>query len=423
LLLALSLAACNNVEPKHTAVKAKSLAATTTTAREASSSTSAASATSTTTHAAGASGIASANPTAAGDAPCARPGVAAITARLKATKMATLEHPVAIAVRKGEVANVYVATKTGTVRRLRAGATDGTLDVFAVLDISDKVATGGEQGLLDIVFSPDGNTLYATYTDKANAIHLAAFPWANNRAQVGEEKTILTIPHPQYPDHNGGHITWGPDGLLYLSTGDGGGVGDAYGNAQNLNALLGKILRIKPNAAGGYTVPADNPFVNAANARPEIWHYGLRNPWRFSFDRSSGELWIGDVGQNESEEVNHVAPGAKGLNFGWSKREGAHAFSGGAKPTGAVDPEIETAHSDGNCAITGGYVYRGAAIKGLGGVYLFSDYCRGELVGAVGGLTKDLGVHVNEPASFGEDATGELWVLSQSGGVFRLDRA
>jgi glucose/arabinose dehydrogenase len=309
------------------------------------------------------------------------------------------------------------------VRRLRVGASNATLDVFNVLDISDKVSQGGEQGLLDILFSPDGNTLYATYTDKANAIHLAAYPWANNRAQVGEEKTVLTVPHPQYDDHNGGHIAWGPDGLLYLSLGDGGGVGDAFGNAQNLGALLGKILRIKPNAAGGYTVPADNPFVGRSNARGEIWHYGLRNPWRFSFDRTTGEMWIGEVGQNEYEEVNHAAAGAKGLNFGWNQREGKHAYKGGAKPDGAVDPEIESAHSDGNCAITCGYVYRGAAIKGLGGVYLFADYCRGELVGAIGGVTKELGVHVNEPASFGEDATGELWVLSQSGGIFRLDRA
>jgi hypothetical protein len=154
-----------------------------------------------------------------------------------------------------------------------------------------------------------------------------------------------------------------------------------------------------------------------------VWHYGLRNPWRMSFDRATGEQWIGDVGQGDYEEIDHVAAGRKGVNFGWNKREGKHPYNGGAAPSGAVDPELELTHADGNCSVTGGYVYRGEAIRGLGGTYVFADYCRARLLGASGGTIRELGPKLSAVSSFGEDASGELWVMSLEGPVYRLERA
>jgi glucose/arabinose dehydrogenase len=340
-----------------------------------------------------------------------------------AMKMATLTRPIALAVRPNEPTNVYIAQKGGIVTRLRVGASDASVDPIDVLNISDRISTSDEQGLLGMTFSHDGNTLYVDYTDTQGATQIVAYPYSAGRANAGNGKTIMSIPHPQYANHNGGQITFGGANALYIATGDGGGAGDPFGNAQNLGSLRGKILRITPNPAGGYSVPSDNPFVNTQGAKPEIWQWGLRNPWRWSFDRQTGEQWIGDVGQNQYEEIDHVGAGVRGVNFGWNKREGKHAYNGGAMPAGAVDPEIEISHSNGSCAIVGGYVYRGAAIPGLGGAYLFSDNCRGQLVAAVGGATRDLGVTISQPSSFGEDASGELWVLSLSGPVFKLARA
>lgn len=342
--------------------------------------------------------------------------------KVKATQMATLTRPIALAVRPGEPANVYVAQKGGVVTRLRVGMAAAAVDPIDVLNITDQISTGDEQGLLGIAFSPDGNTLYADYTDAQGATQIVGYPYAAGRASAGGGRTILSIPHPQYANHNGGDIKFGSDKMLYISTGDGGGAGDPFGNAQNLGSLRGKILRISPNPSGGYAVPADNPFVRTPGALGEIWHYGLRNPWRWSFDRHTGDQWIGDVGQNQYEEIDHVGAAAKGRNFGWNKREAKHAFEGGAMPAGAVDPEIEVSHANGSCAIVGGYVYRGAGIPGLAGTYLFSDACRGQIVAALGGVTRDVGASVAQPSSFGEDASGELWVLSLSGPVFRLGR-
>jgi glucose/arabinose dehydrogenase len=336
--------------------------------------------------------------------------------------MARLTRPIALAVRPGEPGNVYVAQKGGIVNRLRVNANSASVDPIDVLNITDRISTGGEQGLLGIAFSPDGNTLYADYTDVQGATQIVAYPYGAGRANVNNAKTILSIPHPQYANHNAGDIKFGSDKHLYIATGDGGGAGDPFGNAQNLGSLRGKILRITPNPNGGYTVPVDNPFVGRPGAKGEIWHYGLRNPWRWTFDRSNGDQWIGDVGQSAYEEINHVGPTAKGANFGWNKREGKHPYQGGSPPSGNVDPEIEVPQSNGSCAIVGGYVYRGAGIPGLAGTYLFSDNCRGQIVAAVNGQTRDVGVTLEQPSSFGEDASGELWVLSLSGPVFRLGR-
>jgi glucose/arabinose dehydrogenase len=347
-----------------------------------------------------------------------------VTDGVKATKVATLTRPIALAVRPGEPGAVYIAQKGGNVRRLRITETGATVDSGEVIDIANRISTGDEQGLLGITFSPDGNWLYAYYTNTDGNIRIVAYPFSNGRATASGERVILAIAHPQYGNHNGGNITFGPDGLLYVATGDGGGGGDPFGNAQNLGSLLGKMLRISPQPSGStYSVPADNPFVHTQGAKGEVWHYGLRNPWRWSFDRANHELWIGDVGQNAYEEVDHVGAGAKGVNFGWNKREGKHAYNGGATPPGAVDPEFELSHNAGWCAIVGGYVYRGSVIRGFAGTYLVSDNCRGEVVAYAGGAPRDLGIHIDQASSFGEDATGELWVLSLTGGVYRLGRA
>jgi len=220
---------------------------------------------------------------------------------------------------------------------------------------------------------------------------------------------------------------FGPDGYLYIGLGDGGSGGDPHGNAQSLGTLLGKMLRIDPRPADGapYRIPADNPFVTTPGALPEIWAYGLRNPWRYSFDRVTGDLWIGDVGQSAWEEVDRQpASSGGGENYGWNVREGSHPYTAGGSAPGAVDPVFDYAHSDGGCVVTGGYVYRGEAIPDLAGIYVFADFC----LGAIEGLRLDgdqvvhdqLGATVQAVSSFGEDAQGELYVLSLAGGVYRL---
>ena len=260
---------------------------------------------------------------------------------------------------------------------------------------------------------------------------------ADGTVDAASRRQVLTQSQPQ-SNHNGGELTFGPDGLLYLGLGDGGGAGDSGGghapggNGQSLGTLLGKILRIDPTPSGnrGYTVPPDNPFVGRAGARPEIWSYGLRNPWRFSFDQATGDIWIGDVGQNAWEEVDmqaQSAGGGKGVNFGWNVFEGTHAYRDGDAP-GAVPPVFEYSHDGGNCSVTGGYVYRGEKIPAMQGVYLFADYCAGDLralVASGGKVVQERILPVSSPAisSFGQDAAGELYVLSDDGNVYRVDPA
>jgi len=348
------------------------------------------------------------------------------TDRVALQRMATLSQPTAFATRGGEDNVMYVAEKGGRVRALTLNedGSGATVSPAVVLDISAKVSKGSEQGLLGIAFAPNGAHLYANYTDVAGDTRVVEYPFAAGRADAGAERIVLAVDQP-YANHNGGHVTFGPDGMFYIALGDGGSAGDPQGHGQRLDTLLGKILRIEPRAAGNqaYTVPADNPFVGQSGVRSEIWHYGLRNPWRFSFDRSTGEQWIADVGQSAWEEVNHVAGRRAGVNFGWNRREGAHSYKGAAPPPGAVDPAYELSHNSGNCSVTGGFVYRGGVIRGLAGTYVFADFCRGQLLGASGGAIRELGASAESPSSFGEDAGGELWVSSLSGGVFRLSRS
>ena len=335
--------------------------------------------------------------------------------------VARLEQPVAMAVRPGDPV-LYVAEKVGRVVALALPAGS---DPRVVLDLSDRVSLGSEQGLLGLAFSPDGRYLYVDLTDAAGDTHVTEFAF-DHVIDPDDGRDVLVVDQP-YSNHNGGALAFGPDGYLYVALGDGGSAGDPMGNAQSLSTLLGKLLRISPRPSGGrpYGVPPDNPFVGREGARPEIWDYGLRNPWRFSFDVTTGDLWIGDVGQNAWEEIDVEPAGSGGgSNFGWNLLEGTHPFERRSAP-GTVPPVFEYRNGDGSCAVTGGYVYRGEEIEGLTGAYVFADYCRGALEAFVprdGRAThvRALGPRVDALASFGEDADGELYVLSLTGTVSRL---
>jgi glucose/arabinose dehydrogenase len=351
------------------------------------------------------------------------------SAKVKLTPIARVEAPTAFATRQGDRA-FYITEQVDRVRAVR----DGNLDAQPVLDLTDRVGSGGERGLLGLTFSADGSKLYVHYTNKDGDTRVDEYAMSGNAADAGSRREILAVDQPQ-ANHNGGQLSFGPDRMLYLGLGDGGGAGDQGsghaegGNGQSLDTLLGKILRIDPRASGGreYTIPPDNPFANGGGL-PEIWAYGLRNPWRFSWDGETNDLWIADVGQNQWEEVDFVAGGrAAGLNFGWNRLEGTHQFSGQA-PANAVPPIYEYSHDGGGCSVSGGYVYRGAKIPDLRGAYVFSDYCDSALraITQKGGKLadqRDLGAKSNQVAAFGQDQDGELYVLSQGDGLQRLDPA
>jgi glucose/arabinose dehydrogenase len=344
------------------------------------------------------------------------------------TAIKGVTEPTAAAVRTGDPA-LYVTRQDGQVVAL-----EGTKDPRPVLDLSARVRSGGEQGLLGLAFSPDGSKLYVHYSGAARGETIVdEYAFVDGRADPATRRLVLTQPQPQ-ANHNGGELVFGPDQMLYLGLGDGGNQGDQgpghapEGNGQSLETLLGKILRIDPTPSGGnsYTIPPDNPFADGRGGRPEIWAYGLRNPWRFSFDTKTQDVWIGDVGGSLWEEIDHVPfDQVAGKNFGWPVFEGDER----TRPDrigDVVSPVAAFSHDDGNCSITGGYVYRGHAIPSLRGWYLFSDYCVGDVralkVGPRGKpKVRDLGVSAEQVSSFGEDAAGELYVLSLSDGVFRID--
>jgi glucose/arabinose dehydrogenase len=334
------------------------------------------------------------------------------------------DSPVAMAWRVNDP-RMYVAEQGG---RIRVATADGHVSPTPLLTIG-PLSHGNEQGLLGITFSPGGTRLYVDYTDPRGDTHVDQYAMQGNAAVASSRRQVLFVKQP-YPNHNGGEVVFGPDGMLYIGLGDGGSAGDPNHNGQNLATLLAKILRVNPATKGdaGYTVPADNPYVNQAGARPETWMWGLRNPWRFSFDRKTGAMWIGDVGQADYEEIDVAPRGDKGVNWGWSAREGLHGYHGGAAPAGTRDPILDTAHTDGNCAIVGGYVYRGKQIPALDGVYLFGDNCNIQIVGVVaaGGKVvaqRDLGVTAPQLTTFGEDPSGEVYAATRGGTVYRFTAA
>jgi glucose/arabinose dehydrogenase len=332
----------------------------------------------------------------------------------------------------GDLERLYVVEQGGRIRVVRAGQRVSR----PFLDISSKVIAGGEQGLLSMAFAPDyarSRRFYVNYTDRSRVQRVVEYRRSRSsaeRADAGSARSVLRN-DPFEANHNGGLLVFGPDGLLYIGTGDGGGADDQHGsrgNAQDLSKLEGKLLRIDPRRSGGrpYRVPSSNPFVGRSGARPEIYSYGLRNPWRFSFDRSTGDLTIGDVGQGAVEEIDFAAKGkASGVNYGWRPLEGRRRNFDEPAP-GAVAPVLELTHDDGNCSVTGGYIVRDRSLPALAGRYVYGDFCKGELRSAKlaeGSASGDrsLGLKkVDQLSSFGEDAAGRVYVISLSGPVYRL---
>jgi glucose/arabinose dehydrogenase len=350
---------------------------------------------------------------------------------------------------------LFIVEQAGVIRTWQAGS----LLSAPLLDIHDRVLFGGERGLLGLAFPPGFSArryFYVYYTNKNGDNQVSRFhlnSGSANTADPANEEIILLLPHPTYENHNGGQIVFGPDGYLYIGTGDGGGGGDPFRNAQNPAALLGKILRIDtgdrpapaPPAnpgfhlylpilardlpATGYTIPIDNPFRTIPGYRPEIWALGLRNPWRFSFDRSTHDLYIADVGQDQVEEIDFQAAGfAGGANYGWNILEGDQCYGAAncTPPASYVPPVATYPHGAGDangCSVTGGFVYRGSAYPALQGIYFFADYCKGkiwELQNNGGWQTNLTSTTVTNPTSFGEDQAGELYILSQAGTVYKI---
>jgi len=325
---------------------------------------------------------------------------------------------------------LFVVELPGRVRVVR----DGQLKKEPFLDIVDLVSLGGERGLLSVAFAPDyaqSGRFYVDYTDKEGDVRIVEYRVSASdpdRADEGTRRDVLKIDKP-YANHNGGLVLFDAAGKLLIGIGDGGAAGDPSNNAQNLGSLLGKVLRIDPLPSGGqpYGIPADNPFVGREGARGEVWQYGLRNPWRFSFDPETGDFYLGDVGQNRVEEVNAVPRDRQaGANYGWRVFEGRSRFKQEepTDPQRVITPAHVYNHSSGRCAVTAGVVYRGS-VAALRGQFLFGDYCSGEIWSFPAGtadaprVTK-LDLDGGHLSSFGVDAAGEVYVLSQDGLVWRI---
>lgn len=352
------------------------------------------------------------------------------------------DSPMAMAVRPGDEGLVYVALRGGRLVRLDpSSGPDAQEGADTVLDFSDDVSTDSERGFLGVAFAPDGEHVYTSYTNPDGDTRIDEYAvsgaGADATIDAASRREVLAVDQP-YPNHNGGDIAFGPDDLLYVGLGDGGAGGDPEDRAQDPTELLGKLLRIDPAAGeeSTYGVPEDNPNVGDANGtevRDEIWLRGVRNPWRWSFDSATGDLWMGDVGQEEVEEIDFLPNDGTGrnagraANLGWNEMEGDQSYEGGEPPSGYVPPIATYRHADGGCSVTGGYVYRGAAVPELEGAYLYTDYCLGHLQGLVVDGSReiradeDLGaLPLPNPVSFGQDADGELYVLFQEGGLVRI---
>ena len=352
---------------------------------------------------------------------------------VRLTKIGDFDRPVHVAAPPGDPRRLFVVEQRGVIRVVADGAT--LTQPF--LDITDRVIAVSETGLLSMAFAPDWATsglAYVFYNERRGNgdIVVAEVPATRtnpNVADVAASRRVLEIVKP-WENHNGGMLQFGPDEMLYVSVGDGdSGVYNRPGAfAQRLDDLLGNILRIDPRGRIPYAVPVDNPFVNAPGARPEVWAFGLRNPWRFWIDHLTGVTLVGDVGAGAWEEIDLIPAGAKGLNFGWPCLEGSEPFDREASCLFPTGPLVEVSHATGACAITAGVVVRDTRLPGLAGRFLYGDYCTGRVVAAaiVGRRvadSDDLGVTVPELASFGVDGLGRVYLVSTAGGVFRLDPA
>jgi glucose/arabinose dehydrogenase len=342
--------------------------------------------------------------------------------------------PTYIAAPRGERRLRFVVEREGRIRVLRGRRV--LEDPF--LDISGDVSTGGESGMLSMAFAPDyaeSRRFYVYYTDNQGFITVDSFLRSQTtptRAEPGSRRNVIRIPHHRF-NHKGGQLQFGPDGMLYAAFGDGGGGGDPDRNAQNLGRILGKMIRIEPRPEGGYSVPNDNPFRGRRGARPEVYAYGLRNPYRFSFDRRRGHLTIGDVGQDEVEEIDFVPARAGaaraprgGYNFGWSVFEGRRPYNRG-RARAHVPPVIDHTQDEGFCSIIGGYVIRDRSLgRGWYGRYVYGDYCQPTIrlarLRRGTAPTRRTGLRVPNLASFGEDGRGRVYAVSLSGPVYRIGR-
>jgi glucose/arabinose dehydrogenase len=336
-----------------------------------------------------------------------------------------LSSPVHLTAPAGD-ARLFVVEQPGRIRVVAGGRLLPT----PFLDLTDRVRSGGERGLLSVAFHPryaSNGLLFVNYTDRGGDTRIERYRVGahRDRADPASVKLVLRVEQP-YSNHNGGQIAFGPDGKLYVGMGDGGSGGDPHGHGQNPRTLLGAMLRLDVDAGDPYAIPRDNPFVGNPRARGEIWATGVRNPWRFSFDHTAGLLYVADVGQNRWEEVNVVEAGKGGLDYGWNVMEASHCFRAErCDRSGRVIPVLEYDHSEG-CTVVGGYVYRGSRIPVLRGHYFYADYCKGWVRsfrytgGAAADRRKwDFG-DVGSILSFGEDAAGELYVLSDNGKVYRM---
>ena len=351
--------------------------------------------------------------------PTAKPG-------LRLQRIGRFSNPVYVTAPPGDRRRVFVVEQGGKVRIVRDGQTVGR----PFLDVSGQISSGSERGLLSLAFAPDyrsSGLFYVYYTATNGDIRIVEYRRASaERADHDSARRVLSVSHPA-SNHNGGLLEFGPGGLLYAGLGDGGGGGDqhgARGNGQNLGTLLGKIIRFDPRRRGdrAYTVPGSNPFVGRGGVRPEIYAYGVRNPWRFAFT-PKGHLVVADVGQGEVEEVSIVR--RKGANLGWRVWEGRRRYSSGESAPGHLPPVIQRFHSDGNCSITGGVVVRDPVLSALRGRYVFGDFCRGVIESARLNNGRARGVRetrlrVDSLSSFGEDARRRVYVTSLAGPVYRL---
>ena len=344
--------------------------------------------------------------------------------RLQPVVTSGLETPVHLTAPPGD-ARLFIVEQQGRIRIVE----NGTLRPEPFLTVAE-LSSGGERGLLGLAFHPryaENGFFYVNYTDaqghtRVERYRVSADP---NRADPASARLVLRVEQP-FSNHNGGLVAFGPDGKLYVGMGDGGGGGDPTEAGQDPAVLLGKLLRLDVDAAEPYAVPADNPYAGRTDGRPEIWALGLRNPWRFSWDRAAGLLYVADVGQNRLEEINVVPSAAAGLNYGWDVMEGSDCFEPreGCDRTGLVLPAAEYTHADG-CSVTGGFVYRGQDLPALRGTYFYADYCEGWIRSfryADGRATDARSwsvADVGTITSFGEDARGELYVLGR-GGVYRI---
>jgi glucose/arabinose dehydrogenase len=348
---------------------------------------------------------------------------------VRLVRVASFRQPVYLTGAPGDPRRVFVVQRTGQVMLLL----NGHPQARPFLEIGRSVYWSGneEQGLLGLAF-PSNYTrtglFYVYYTIANSDIKVVQYKRSGSNANLADPasaRVVLTIDHHKNSNHNGGQLAFGPEGHLYIGVGDGGSENDPDNNGQNTDTLLAKILRIDPSAGGGYTIPRGNPFVGQARKRSEIWAYGLRNPWRFSFDRSTGDLIVGDVGQDRQEEIDFIpARTGAGANYGWSVWEGDRRNKPG-DASRAVRPALVTQHSDGYCAIIGGYVVRDRSLPSLYGRYLFGDNCR-EAIQSVklgrGGATglRATGLSVSRTSSLGEDARGRIYVISLGGPIYRI---